>query len=58
MDLDYIDDSSYPNLQFDPEEQKQELTNIYDFIERGFARETPSIFLRFKNQIFFENYEE
>lgn len=47
MDLDYIDDTSYPNLQFDPEEQKQELTNIYDFIERGFARETPSIFLRF-----------
>ena len=48
MDLDYIDDTSYQNLQFDPEEQKQDLTNIYDFIERGFARESPSMFLRFK----------
>ena len=48
MDQDSIDDSSYPNLLYDGEEtdKDQELTNINDFIERGFARETPSLFLK------------
>lgn len=47
MDLDYIDDSSYPKLFYNSNEHDQDLTNIYDFIERGYARETPSLFLRY-----------
>lgn len=34
------------NLFFEPEDSDQKIESIYDFIERGYARETPSLFLK------------
>ena len=46
MDWDYTDDA-YPTLHYEADENYTDITNIYDFIERGYARETPNMFLEY-----------
>lgn len=46
MDSDECYEEESPGLLFDTEGNSNTLKNIYDFIERGYARETPSIFLK------------
>lgn len=46
MDADEYYEEESPGLLYDPEGNSHSLKNIYDFIERGYARETPSIFLK------------
>lgn len=46
MDLIDEDNLVYPELYYNPE-KADEIKDIYDFIERGFAKETYIDFLKF-----------